>query len=124
MFLDVRETLYVFLFYHSFNIASILTIRFVCQEHAKGGKSIVFTQTKRDADRLAYAMAKSLRCEALHGDISQAQRERTLAGFREGHFNVLVATDVAARGLDIPNVDLVGLFSTFHSYFLFYLLFW
>lgn len=53
-------------------------------------------------------MGKSLRCEALHGDISQAQRERTLAGFREGHFNVLVATDVASRGLDIPNVDLVS----------------
>ncbi|CAL0315856.1 unnamed protein product [Lupinus luteus] len=77
------------------------------KEHAKGGKCIVFTQTKRDADRLSYAMAKSLQCEALHGDISQAQRERTLAGFRNGHFNVLVATDVASRGLDIPNVDLV-----------------
>ncbi|XP_042483521.1 DEAD-box ATP-dependent RNA helicase 53, mitochondrial-like isoform X2 [Macadamia integrifolia] len=76
-------------------------------EHAKGGKCIVFTQTKRDADRLAYAMGRSFRCEALHGDISQNQRERTLAGFREGSFNVLVATDVAARGLDIPNVDLV-----------------
>ncbi|XP_061342792.1 DEAD-box ATP-dependent RNA helicase 53, mitochondrial-like [Gastrolobium bilobum] len=76
-------------------------------EHAKGGKCIVFTQTKRDADRLSYSMAKSLKCEALHGDISQAQRERTLAGFRNGHFNVLVATDVASRGLDIPNVDLV-----------------
>ncbi|KAJ1388022.1 RNA helicase, DEAD-box type, Q motif [Sesbania bispinosa] len=76
-------------------------------EHAKGGKCIVFTQTKRDADRLSYTMAKSLKCEALHGDISQAQRERTLAGFRDGHFNVLVATDVASRGLDIPNVDLV-----------------
>ncbi|KAK4800027.1 hypothetical protein SAY86_025392 [Trapa natans] len=76
-------------------------------EHAKGGKCIVFTQTKRDADRLAYAMARSYRCEALHGDISQNQRERTLAGFRDGHFNILVATDVAARGLDIPNVDLV-----------------
>lgn len=80
---------------------------FAWQEHAKGGKSIVFTQTKRDADRLAYAMSKNYRCEALHGDISQSQRERTLAGFREGHFNILVATDVAARGLDIPNVDLV-----------------
>ena len=79
------------------------------QEHAKGGKCIVFTQTKRDADRLAYAMARSYRCEALHGDISQSQRERTLSGFREGHFNILVATDVAARGLDIPNVDLVRL---------------
>ncbi|KAF6139545.1 hypothetical protein GIB67_015502 [Kingdonia uniflora] len=76
-------------------------------EHANGGKCIVFTQTKRDADRLAYSMSRSLKCEALHGDISQNQRERTLSGFRDGHFNVLVATDVAARGLDIPNVDLV-----------------
>ncbi|GAV89270.1 DEAD domain-containing protein/Helicase_C domain-containing protein [Cephalotus follicularis] len=76
-------------------------------EHAKGGKCIVFTQTKRDADRLAYAMGKSHRCEPLHGDISQNQRERTLSGFRDGEFNILVATDVAARGLDVPNVDLV-----------------
>lgn len=76
-------------------------------EHAKGGKCIVFTQTKRDADRLAYSMQRNLRCEALHGDISQNQRERTLSGFRDGRFNVLVATDVAARGLDVPNVDLV-----------------
>ncbi|KAL9373473.1 hypothetical protein Peur_033093 [Populus x canadensis] len=76
-------------------------------EHAKGGKCIVFTETKRDADRLAYAMAKTYKCEALHGDISQSVRERTLSGFREGHFNILVATDVAARGLDVPNVDLI-----------------
>ncbi|XP_028792582.1 DEAD-box ATP-dependent RNA helicase 53, mitochondrial [Neltuma alba] len=82
-------------------------IQTLITEHANGGKCIVFTQTKRDADRLAYSMQNSLRCEALHGDISQAQRERTLSGFREGHFNVLVATDVASRGLDIPNVDLV-----------------
>lgn len=77
-------------------------------EHANGGKSIVFTQTKRDADRLAYALGrKNYRCEALHGDISQSQRERTLHQFRNGNINILVATDVAARGLDIPNVDLV-----------------
>ncbi|XP_076944119.1 DEAD-box ATP-dependent RNA helicase 53, mitochondrial-like [Bidens hawaiensis] len=76
-------------------------------EHANDGKCIVFTQTKRDADRLSYALQKSFRCEALHGDISQNQRERTLSGFRDGRFNVLVATDVAARGLDVPNVDLV-----------------
>ncbi|XP_058212321.1 DEAD-box ATP-dependent RNA helicase 9, mitochondrial-like [Rhododendron vialii] len=76
-------------------------------EHAKGGKCIVFTQTKRDADRLAYSMQRSFKCEALHGDISQNQREITLSGFRDGRFNVLVATDVAARGLDVPNVDLV-----------------
>jgi len=53
-------------------------------------------------------MAKSIKCEALHGDISQTQRERTLTGFRNSYFNVLVATDVASRGLDIPNVDLVS----------------
>ncbi|XP_050380474.1 DEAD-box ATP-dependent RNA helicase 53, mitochondrial-like isoform X3 [Argentina anserina] len=76
-------------------------------EHAKGGKCIIFTQRKRDADTLAYALSRSHKCQALHGDISQQERERALSGFRDGHFNVLVATDVAARGLDVPNVDLV-----------------
>lgn len=54
------------------------------------------------------ALTSSIASEALHGDISQHQRERTLNGFRQGKFTVLVATDVASRGLDIPNVDLVG----------------
>ncbi|KAG0625387.1 hypothetical protein M758_2G051100 [Ceratodon purpureus] len=75
--------------------------------YGKGGKTIVFTQTKRDADDVASAMGRILGCEALHGDITQNQREKTLASFRDGNFSVLVATDVAARGLDIPNVDLV-----------------
>ncbi|KAL1350801.1 hypothetical protein HN51_014798 [Arachis hypogaea] len=75
--------------------------------YAKGGKTIVFTQTKRDADEVSLALTNSIMSEALHGDISQHQRERTLNGFRQGKFTVLVATDVAARGLDIPNVDLI-----------------
>ncbi|XP_074301689.1 DEAD-box ATP-dependent RNA helicase 3, chloroplastic-like [Silene latifolia] len=75
--------------------------------YAKGGKTIVFTQTKRDADEVSLALSNSIPSEALHGDISQHQRERTLNGFRQGKFSVLVATDVASRGLDIPNVDLV-----------------
>ncbi|CAK9864836.1 unnamed protein product, partial [Sphagnum jensenii] len=75
--------------------------------YGKGGKTIVFTQTKRDADDVALAMGRILGCEALHGDISQTQREKTLDAFREGKITVLVATDVAARGLDVPNVDLV-----------------
>ncbi|PKU77785.1 DEAD-box ATP-dependent RNA helicase 3, chloroplastic [Dendrobium catenatum] len=75
--------------------------------YAKGGKTIVFTQTKNDADEVSQALTNSIASEALHGDISQYQRERTLNGFRKGKFTVLVATDVASRGLDIPNVDLI-----------------
>lgn len=75
--------------------------------HAAGGKSIVFTRTKAGADEVAAAVNQSQLCEALHGDIPQAQREKTLKRFRDGDFNVLVATDVAARGLDIPSVELV-----------------
>lgn len=103
-----------------FLLIGIYILFVLFQEHANGGKSIIFTQTKRDADRLAYALQKSFRCEALHGDISQNQRERTLAGFREGRINVLVATDVAARGLDVPNVDLVIFF---FAYFVLWILY-
>ncbi|KAH7373429.1 hypothetical protein KP509_17G055300 [Ceratopteris richardii] len=75
--------------------------------YGKGCKSIVFTQTKRDADEVAMLLSKTIYCEALHGDITQFQRERTLKAFRDGKINVLIATDVAARGLDISNVELV-----------------
>jgi superfamily II DNA/RNA helicase len=43
----------------------------------------------------------------MHGDIAQSQREVTMKRFKEGKFKVLVATDVASRGLDVPNIDLV-----------------
>ena len=75
--------------------------------YGDGGKAIVFTQTKRDADEVAAAVALHLPCEPLHGDMAQAERERVMASFRAGRTLVLVATDVAARGLDIPAVDLV-----------------
>lgn len=72
------------------------------------GKTIVFTQTKREADELVSGgIFKSLTAQALHGDVGQKQRDATLAAFRAGAFNVLVATDVAARGIDIQDVDLV-----------------
>ena len=75
--------------------------------HSATGKTIVFTQTKREADEVAAAVASTHPSEVLHGDIPQQSREVALQMFREGRVRVLVATDVAARGLDIPNVDLV-----------------
>jgi ATP-dependent RNA helicase DDX21 len=76
--------------------------------HAAGGaKAIVFTQTKMGCDEVAASVGRIHACEALHGDIAQAQREKTLGRFRAGGITVLVATDVAARGLDIPSVELV-----------------
>ena len=72
------------------------------------GKTIVFTETKREADELVSGgVFKCLTAQALHGDVGQKQRDATLAAFRAGAFNVLVATDVAARGIDIKDVDLV-----------------
>jgi ATP-dependent RNA helicase RhlE len=67
--------------------------------------AIAFTRTKARANRLALALAKhNVTCERIHGDRSQAQRTRALADFKRGKLRVLVATDVAARGIDI--VDL------------------
>ena len=71
-----------------------------------GSKTIVFCQTKADANEIMLTdKIKSI--EVMHGDIAQNQREVTIRRFKENKFNVLVATDVASRGLDLPNVDLV-----------------
>ena len=72
-----------------------------------GGQSIVFTSTKKEANDLLMAEKIKKDIEVMHGDIAQNQREVTLKRFKENKFSVLVATDVAARGLDIPSVDLV-----------------
>lgn len=67
--------------------------------------AIVFGRTKRRVDELAEALAKrGYSCEGLHGDLTQAKRDTVLRRFREGVVDILVATDVAARGLDISGV--------------------
>jgi ATP-dependent RNA helicase DeaD len=67
--------------------------------------AIIFCRTRRDADELSAALqARGYEADAIHGDMSQAQRERVLKAFRENRVSLLVATDVAARGLDIPDV--------------------
>jgi ATP-dependent RNA helicase DeaD len=70
--------------------------------------TLVFCNTKRTVDDCTESLlARGYQVDRLHGDISQIQRERTLNRFREGVINVLVATDVAARGIDIDEVDSV-----------------
>uniref|UniRef100_A0A668SJ85 RNA helicase n=1 Tax=Oreochromis aureus TaxID=47969 RepID=A0A668SJ85_OREAU len=71
------------------------------------GRTIVFCETKKEANELSMNASIKQSTQSLHGDIPQKQREMTLKGFRNGAFEVLVATNVAARGLDIPEVDLV-----------------
>ena len=66
---------------------------------------IIFTRTKIGTDELVWRLLeRGYSAEALHGDISQAQREKVLAKFRNKQANILVATDVAARGIDISNL--------------------
>ena len=70
------------------------------------GRAIVFTRTKRGADKVNLQLQKAgLAADALHGNKSQGQRQRTLAGFRSGKVKVLVATDIAARGIDVDDVS-------------------
>ncbi|PWR01699.1 DEAD/DEAH box helicase [Meridianimarinicoccus roseus] len=68
-------------------------------------RALVFVRTKHGADRLARQLERSgFDVAAIHGNRSQGQRERAIVAFREGRIKVLVATDVAARGIDIPDV--------------------
>jgi superfamily II DNA/RNA helicase len=69
------------------------------------GLTMVFCRTKRTADQVAAALAtRGFAAAAVHGDLGQGQRERALRAFRNGKIDVLVATEVAARGLDVDNV--------------------
>ncbi|MCI8593623.1 MAG: DEAD/DEAH box helicase [Oscillospiraceae bacterium] len=71
-------------------------------------RGIAFCNTKNMTDRLCGLLQmRGVTCEAIHGDIQQRVREKTLQKFRDGKLRVLVATDVAARGLDIDDVDVV-----------------
>ena len=67
--------------------------------------AIVFCRTKRAVDEVASALqARGYAADGIHGDLSQPQRERVLQSFRENRIEILVATEVAARGLDLPDV--------------------
>ena len=80
-------------------------------------KVLVFGETKYGVQRLADNLTKAgLPAEAIHGNKSQPQRQRALKAFKDGKVGILVATDVAARGLDIPNVSHVINFDQPNNY--------
>jgi ATP-dependent RNA helicase RhlE len=71
-------------------------------ERGEMQEALVFTRTKHRADRLAqYLVKQGVKAVRIHGNRSQAQRTQALAGFKEGRYRVLVATDIAARGIDV-----------------------
>jgi ATP-dependent RNA helicase RhlE len=74
-------------------------------QDAERGRTLVFVRTKRGADRLVKRLrSRELDSVAMHGDKSQGQRERALARFEKGEVDTLIATDVAARGIDVADV--------------------
>ncbi|GAB4281179.1 MAG: DEAD/DEAH box helicase [Coriobacteriia bacterium] len=74
-------------------------------EVTEDGRVLVFTRTKHRADRVQRVLQRSgVSCAAIHGDRTQAQRQRALDGFKDGQHRVLVATDVVARGIDVDDI--------------------
>lgn len=72
------------------------------------GSTIIFVKTKYGTEKLADRLVKqNYRADAIHGDLRQSRRERVIQGFRDKKFQVLVATDIAARGLDVSHIETV-----------------
>jgi len=69
------------------------------------GTSLVFVRTKRGADKLAQRLAAGgIKCAALHADRTQSERSAAVEGFKSGRYRALIATDIAARGIDIDDI--------------------
>ena len=80
-------------------------------------KAIVFDETQRGVERLSNELAsRGFKADAIHGGKSQGQRKRALDKFKQNHINILVATDVAARGIDVSDVTHVVNYSVPQSY--------
>jgi superfamily II DNA/RNA helicase len=91
-----------------FAVAADAKVSVAAEIAARPARTLFFVRTKRGADRLATQLsAAGAPAGAIHGDLSQGQRRRALEGFAAGSARVLVATDVAARGIHVDDVDLV-----------------
>ena len=80
----------------------------ILEQHPEWRRVIVFTKMRHGADRVVKKLLRAgVRCAAIHSDKTQGQRTRALEGFRNGDVRVLVATDIASRGIDVPDVACV-----------------
>lgn len=82
----------------------------ILRSQDQGSKIIIFCSTKKMCDQLARNLSRQFGAAAIHGDKSQADRDHVLSQFRTGRSPVLVATDVAARGLDVKDIRLLSTF--------------
>ncbi|MBW3669972.1 MAG: C-terminal helicase domain-containing protein, partial [Actinobacteria bacterium] len=83
-------------------------VRVVASIARGASRTLTFVRTKRGADRLATQLAKEgVKVAAIHGDLRQSMREKALQQFMDGKLDVLVATDVAARGIHVDEIDVV-----------------
>ncbi len=82
-----------------------LLVHLLREINSDGGRTLVFTRTKHGADRIAKTLKEAdIRADALHGDKSQEARQRALYSFKSGRLKILVATDIAARGIDVEEI--------------------
>ncbi|MFN8039000.1 MAG: DEAD/DEAH box helicase [Acidimicrobiales bacterium] len=101
--LTVEEMTHRFLLVHEMD-----KVRVAAAIARSANRTIMFTNTKRAADRVAESLRKEgVEAAAIHGDLRQRDREKALARFADGDLHVLVATDVAARGIHVDDVDVV-----------------
>lgn len=101
---DVEQVVHVCSDHEKFEVFSKI-LSGIQAEEAGNRKTLVFVQTKRDADRLAYRLENSgIAAAAIHGDRTQMQRDQIIKDFRNDHIEMVVATDVASRGLDVNNI--------------------
>jgi superfamily II DNA/RNA helicase len=101
--LTVEQMVHRFLLVHEMDKVKVAA---AIASHAQ--RTMMFTRTKRAADRVARDLkGEGVKAAAIHGDLRQSERERALADFASGKLTVLVATDVAARGIHVDDVDIV-----------------
>lgn len=94
--------------HHAFQIKPHEKVGLMCEIANRSGHTIVFARTQRGASRMAEQLREAgVMAGALHGGLTQGARARVLAAFKDGSLPVLVATDVAARGIDVDDVTLV-----------------